>query len=250
MKQFKKKNGIPKTLCFGALRSTNITAKELAKTEKEDFVIIAKRQTQGRGTKGRSFSSTRGGVYLTAVFYYESFAAKDAFLVMAKSATAVCRTLEDYGFSPKIKWPNDVYVEDKKICGILIENVFSGGLISRSEIGIGLNVKNHLPKELRPIATTMTTLSKGRFSVKEVTEKLLGYLCGQFDFSEYQSRVGYLGTSQTLLQGERREEVTPLRVNEDGSLSVLATDGERRVFAAEVSLRLNEAKTEETVRGI
>lgn len=68
---------------------------------------------------------------------------------MANASVAVCRTLENYGLTAEIKWPNDVYVQGKKICGILIENVFSGDRISSSVVGIGVNVNNSLPEELK-----------------------------------------------------------------------------------------------------
>ena len=61
----------------------------------------------------------------------------------------------DDDLKPKIKWANDVFVANKKICGILIENIFSGNKISSSLIGVGLNVNNDLPEELNEIATTM-----------------------------------------------------------------------------------------------
>jgi len=237
---FKKKNE-PKIVRFGTLESTQLTAKELIKRadgKRESFVVLARRQTGGMGTKGRSFCSEKGGVYLTAVLYRSALAAKDAFLVMAGAAVAVCKTLEDLGLAPKIKWPNDVYVEDKKICGILIENVFSGGSVLRSEIGIGLNVYNHLPDELLEIATTIQGETGKKFSVKKVAEKLVAYLCEPFEFCEYQKRVGYLGEKQILLQGESQEEVTPLEISSDGGLRVLTANGEKTVFAAEVSLRI------------
>lgn len=92
----------------------------------EDLVVTAVRQTGGMGTKGRSFASEAGGVYLTRLTFYKNFPASDAFKIMAGASVAVCRTVEKFGLVPCIKWPNDVYVADKKICGILIENTFSG----------------------------------------------------------------------------------------------------------------------------
>lgn len=128
--------------------STNEVAKSL-RERGENLVVTAFRQTGGKGTKGRSFSSAAGGVYFTRLTFYENFPASDAFLIMASASVAVCRTLEKYGFEAEIKWPNDVYVHGKKICGILIENTFSGNKISCSVVGIGLNVNNELPPNFR-----------------------------------------------------------------------------------------------------
>jgi len=143
-----------KIIRFDEINSTNEYAKKLQEYD-ENVFILAKKQTSGKGTKGRSFSSNEGGVYLTKVCIHSNFLAKDAFLIMARTAVAVCKTLEDFSLSPKIKWANDVFVSNKKICGILIENVFSGKRIVRSIIGVGLNVNNALPEELEKCATTM-----------------------------------------------------------------------------------------------
>ncbi len=69
-----------------------------------------KMKPYGKGTKGRSFSSEKGGVYLSVLRFYENLPAKDAFLIMAGTCAAVCKTLESGGLQPKIKWPNDVFV--------------------------------------------------------------------------------------------------------------------------------------------
>ena len=107
---------------FDEIDSTN----EYAKTKRQegkDLIVTAKRQIGGRGTKGRSFSSEEGGVYLTKLSFYDNFPAKEAFKIMAQAAVAVCETLQYYGLQPKIKWVNDVYVNDKKICGIFCKQL-------------------------------------------------------------------------------------------------------------------------------
>ena len=108
----------------------------------ENLLVVAERQTGGKGTKGRSFCSKKGGVYLSLLTFYQDFPASNAFQIMQGAAAAVCETLAFFGLSPKIKWPNDVYVGGKKICGILIENALKGRYIGSSVVGIGLNVFN------------------------------------------------------------------------------------------------------------
>ena len=157
---------------FEEIASTNEYAKS-QRCQGENLIVTAKRQFGGKGTKGRSFSSNEGGVYLSKLTFYEDFKACEAFKIMTNAAVAVCKTLQYFGLNPKIKWVNDVYVNDKKICGILIENVFSGDKISSSVVGVGLNVYNELPQELVAIATTMEKESGKRFLVEEVKEKLI-----------------------------------------------------------------------------
>lgn len=232
----KRKNMEIQRIRFEEIDSTNDYAK-LRRGEGKDLLVTAAVQTGGKGTKGRSFSSKEGGVYLSKLVFYEEFPAKDAFLVMAGAAVAVCRTLEFFGLSPVIKWANDVYVSDKKICGILIENVFSGNQISSSLVGIGVNVYNPLPQELSGIATTMEVETGKRFSVEEVTEKLIEELEKGADITEYIARVGYMGKKATLLMGEETKTGKLLSVDEKGGL-LAEIDGEvRRLTAAEVSVR-------------
>ena len=224
-----------KILRFEEISSTNEFAKE-KRLEREDLLILAKRQTGGKGTKGRSFSSNEGGVYLTKLVFYENFSAKDAFLIMARAAVAVCKTLEKFSLSPKIKWANDVFVADKKICGILIENVFSGNKISSSVIGVGLNVNNLLPDELKEIATTMREQAGKELDFSAVESALIENLNENFSMEEYLSRVGYLNEEVCLRIGETLIPATPVCVEKDGALVVEIGGEKRRVFSGEVSL--------------
>ena len=226
-----------KIIRFDEIDSTNEYAKKLQEYN-ENVFILAKKQTGGKGTKGRSFSSNEGGVYLTKVCLYSNFLAKDAFLIMARTAVAVCKTLEDFSLSPKIKWANDVFVSNKKICGILIENVFLGNTIARSIIGVGLNVNNALPKELENIATTMQLEKNEPLDFQAVENKLIAYLNEEFSMDEYLKRVGYLNEEVTFVENGKEFIAVAVRVENDGALVIKTDDGERKVYAGEVSLRL------------
>ncbi len=226
-----------KRIHFREIDSTNEYAKGL-RALGQDAVITADRQTSGKGTKGRSFSSDEGGVYVTKLTFYQDFLAREAFKMMASAAVAVCETLEYYGLKPVIKWVNDIYVNDRKICGILIENVFSGNTVSSSIVGIGLNVSNILPKELQRIATTMSQVIKNPPPVAEVRERLIENLAQPKDVEEYLQRIGYMGRKATVIFGEENISATLLSVDCEGGLWA-EIDGEKRRFAAaEVSLKL------------
>ncbi|MBQ8296081.1 MAG: biotin--[Clostridia bacterium] len=224
-------------LRFDELPSTNNYAKE-KRAEGKDLVVIAKKQSGGRGTKGRSFVSEEGGVYLSKLTFYADFLASEAFQIMATAAVSVCETLEYFGLNPVIKWANDVYVSDKKICGILIENVFSGNTIRSSVVGIGLNVCNRLPAELETIATTMERETGKRFSVEEVTNRLVENLEKKKTMKQYLSYLGYMGRQAELILGDERVHGRLVSVDERGALTV-EIDGKMKILtAAEVSVRL------------
>lgn len=229
-----------KTEYFDELSSTSDYVKG-KRQEGNNLIAVAKRQSGGRGTKGRSFSSEAGGVYLSALTFYENFPAKRAFEIMASAAVAVCETLRFYGVTPVIKWANDVHVNGKKICGILIENVFSGANVSSSVVGIGVNVTNALPAELSDIATTLGKETGREISAEEVTARLIEQLKAPHSMADYLSYVGYMGKRAQLLIGEKRVRVTLIKVDKEGGLIVENEDGtQTRYVAAEVSLRLDD----------
>ena len=226
-----------KRLHFDTLPSTQDYAKE-KRVEGIDLVVSAACQTGGKGTKGRSFSSQTGGVYLSKLTFYEDLSVKSAFKIMIGAAVAVCETLRYYGLNPLIKWPNDIWVNDKKICGILIENVFSGDKVRSSVVGIGLNVSNDLPAELAEIATTMALTLGKTPSVEEVTCRLIKELDKERKVDDYRAYLGYMGREATLLMGSERVHGRLLFVDDMGGLQV-EIDGEVcRFTAAEISVRI------------
>ena len=226
-----------KIIRLESVDSTNNYAKEL-RDKGEDVVVWAKRQTGGRGTKGRSFSSREGGVYCSVLRFYQNRSANNAFQIMQSAAAAVCETLTAFGVQPQIKWPNDIYVNGKKICGILIENTFACGNVSSSIVGVGINVHNVLEEELLPIATTLYRETGKKISVEEVAERLIKHLFQENMYEKYGEYLGWIGEEVTLISGEENFRAILLGVDEWGSVNV-SIDGEKRRFAAaEITVRI------------
>ena len=94
--------------------STNEYIKKYLK-KRQDALVRADFQTAGKGTKGRSFISEKGGLYVSKLTFYKNLMVKDAWSIMVDNAMAVVKTLIAFGVEPKIKWPNDIIVNDKKI---------------------------------------------------------------------------------------------------------------------------------------
>lgn len=228
---------------FECLPSTNDYAKEQRALE-QDMAVLADRQSGGKGTKGRSFSSELGGLYLTLLRFYQDLPANRAFTVMTTAAAAVCKTLEDIGLVPQIKWPNDVYVGGKKICGILIENTFSGNRVRCSIVGIGLNIYNELPQELQDIATSVFEQTGKRYEVDEFAQKLLGYLYDENTAKAYFSYLGWIGEPIMILQDDKRIFARLHSVDNQGNLVAQIDGEEHRFSAAEISLRINTDKVQ------
>lgn len=203
----------------------------------EDVIVCAERQTGGKGTKGRSFASEKGGVYLSALTFYRNFPASDAFRIMAHAAVSVCRTAEAFGVDAEIKWPNDVLARGRKLCGILIENELSGNYIRASVVGIGVNAENDL-SSLCGIAISLSEAARKRVPMEDAREELIRNLGQKSSFSDYLARVRFLGSEVTVAEGNQTYRAKALRILSDGRLEI--DDGARvcALSSAEISLKL------------
>ncbi len=201
----------------------------------EDVIVCARRQTGGRGTKGRSFCSEEGGVYLSALTFYRDLPVSRAFRIMTHSAVSVCRTAKAFGAEVQIKWPNDVFAAGRKLSGTLIENVFAGDKVRCSIVGIGLNVNNDV-SALGGIAVALSELV-GRVKTEEVRDELIANLMRRDDFSDYLSFVRFLGKEITVIEGEKSYPAVAREVSEDGRLIVDAGGQTHALSAAEISVR-------------
>ena len=216
--------------------STNEYLKRL--DGEEDTIVTALRQTAGKGTKGRSFSSADGGLYLSVMRFYESFPAANAFEIMINSCVAVCKTVEVFGIKPVIRWANDVLVNGRKICGTLIENTFAGANIRRSIVGMGINVNNELPPELSQIAVSMCKILGNRLSLQTVKQAHIANLQKSFTIDDYKNYIDWFGKEVVLRTDKESYTATALDVTADGRL-VVSRDGKIiEISSAEVSLRL------------
>lgn len=216
--------------------STNEYLKRL--DGEEDTIVTALRQTAGKGTKGRSFSSADGGLYLSVMRFYENFSAANAFEIMINSCVAVCKTVENFGITPIIRWANDVLVNGRKICGTLIENTFAGANIRRSIVGMGINVNNELPSELRQFAVSMCKILGKRLSLQTVKKAHIANLQKSFTIDDYKNYIDWFGKEVALHTDTESYTATALDVTADGRL-VVSRDGKIiEISSAEVSLRL------------
>ena len=216
--------------------STNEFCKKLPSDG--DAIVIAKRQTGGKGTHGRSFCSDDGGLYLSMRKTYGNFKFENTFSIMINACVAVCRTVESFGLKPTVKWANDVLVGGRKICGTLIENTLGADSVCTSIVGIGLNVNNVLPKELREIATTMSEQTGGNISLSKVRSRLIANLGKSYTVEEYKSYINWFGQKIYLSGGGVQTEAVALDVDGDGTL-VCEADGQiKRISSGEMSLRL------------
>lgn len=215
--------------------STNDFCKRFPK--EDGLIVCAKRQTNGRGTKGRSFISDEGGVYVSVMKKYKNFDFSNTFSIMINACVAVCYTLKAFGLNPKVKWANDVLVNDKKICGTLIENRLCADNVCCSIVGIGLNVNNLLTEELKDIATTIRECKGRKVNLRSVKKQLIKNLQSEYTVEEYKSFIDWFGQEVYLEENGNRYTAIAKDVDEKGNLLCEIDGNLKKISCAEMSLR-------------
>lgn len=140
---------------YNSLDSANVKAKELTGKGAEPWTaVLAQEQSAGYGKERRGWYSPKGGLYLSVILPKSNIEDLQTLTVLA--AFIVAKIIkENFGLEPFIKLPNDVYINQKKVCGILVENVV-GKDVKSSVMGIGLNTNiDEFPEELENIATSL-----------------------------------------------------------------------------------------------
>lgn len=141
--------------------------------------IAAGKQSAGRGQRGNFWEAEPGKNLTLSVLYYppETLRPIEQFSISEATALAVADTLADFGIEAMVKWPNDIYVEDRKICGILIEHSLIGLTIRHSILGIGLNVNQtrFISDAPNPVSM-MQIIGADTFDIEEVASRLLSHL--------------------------------------------------------------------------
>ena len=159
--------------------STNDLAKKLLQTESiSDFTVIsANEQLIGKGQRKNSWHSEAGKNLTFSIITFPAFLKfTDQFYLSKVISLGIIEYLKTKGKHFKIKWPNDIYCKDKKICGILIENSISGLKIKNSVIGIGLNINQTVfPKDL-PTATSLSLNTEKGYQLNAELNDLLKYI--------------------------------------------------------------------------
>lgn len=232
-----------KVLFFDEIDSTNRLAKELAgNNEPHGTVLIADRQTAGRGRLGKSFYSPDGGLYMSVILR-PTEQISDMMALTACTAAAIHTALSEFDITTKIKWVNDLFLNDRKICGILCEGGFhpqSGGL-DYLIIGIGLNLTRNadVPQELRSIITdieTETGLLIDRNSMAAAILKQLAFQLSNLSersfLSTYTEHSYTLGKTVIVTHEGMEKTAEAIGFTQDLGLIVRFSDGTEAVITS------------------
>lgn len=151
--------------------STNNYLKQLlTETSLEEGTIVsADFQSAGKGQRGNGWESEIAkNLLFSIVLYPDMIKANEQFILSQVISLAVAKTLSDYTGNITIKWPNDIYWKEKKICGILLENTLNGDSIKESVIGIGINLNQDSFKSNAPNPVSLKQITGNKYNLDEI----------------------------------------------------------------------------------
>ena len=206
------------------IEETDSTNRWMRENGSENLVVVADYQTAGKGCGSNSWESERGQNLLFSVMIRpEGLLAKNQFIITQITSVALCRTLYKYLLSQIfIKWPNDIYVGDRKICGVLIENRLQGSMIKDSIIGIGLNVNQTEFKSDAPNPVSIKQLTCRDTDRKQLLDDFLAELneCCKSPtiIADYKSRLYRREGMHRYSSGTETFKARIIDVKDDGRL--------------------------------
>ncbi len=241
-------------ISFDSVDSTNIVAKErAAKGCMEGTVIIADEQTGGKGRLGRSWvSPSKKGIWMSIVLRPVMTPTK-APLITSMAAVAVTQAIANItGLKPTIKWPNDILIDGKKVCGILTEMQGDMDTIQYIVVGIGINVNldmDDIPDELKDKATSLK-IETGSFicrvaMVKALLRELENIYLNYIDTGDSKGIIDYIvdhsatiGNRVKVIGVNTHLEGMAIGLSDNGALLVMLDDGRiEKVMSGDVSVR-------------
>ena len=236
---------------FDVTDSTNTQAKSLGEGDAPNgTLVVAGKQESGRGRRGRSFESPAGtGIFMTLLLRPE-IEPQNASMLTLVSALAVAKGIEHMVDLPvQIKWPNDIVINGKKVCGILTEMSAQMDYVNYIVIGIGINVGNEeFPEEIKDVATSIYLESGKHINRAMLIEKIWEVFEDYYELyektqdlsslvKEYDSYLVNRGQKVRVLDSKEPYEGKAMGITDRGELIVDTWEARRLVSAGEVSVR-------------
>ncbi len=236
-----------RVICYPRLTSTmDVAKREAQQGAIEGTVVIAEEQTAGRGRIKRAWLSPKGSIALSIILYPSSVYLSSLIMVASLAVVHCVERVTD--LKSQIKWPNDVLVNGKKVCGILIESDVRGNIVDYAIIGIGINVDLRLSDfpEISPTATSLShelgrdvsQLALIRCLLAETERLYLALPAGESVYQEWRDNLVTLGKKVVVRSGEATYKGIAESVASDGSLLLRQSDGSlTKIVAGDVTLR-------------
>lgn len=236
-------------------KSTNSYMADIAATAEHGTVVYTDRQTAGRGQRGNSWESEPfKNVTMSILLRPKNVAPNQQFWLSEISALAVERVLSKYIGNVSIKWPNDIYYKDFKICGMLIEHSLSGGKICYTIPGIGINVNQQVFLSDAPNPISLANVLGHEVPTSEILDGIVDEILTMCDllpekadeihreflsklyrrdgFHEYQSTIRSTSADGlSVLEEGEHFQARIVNVHPDGMLDLMTTEGHIHTFA-------------------
>ena len=218
------------------IEETDSTNRWLKAHGEGTMVVVADYQTAGKGCGTNSWESERGkNLTFSMLIHPTDIPASQQFRITEVVSVALCEVLEQYIGDVSIKWPNDIYMGDKKICGVLIENRLQGNVIVDSIIGIGLNVNQTEFVSDAPNPVSLRQLLGREIDREALLHDFLETLetvsSSETTYSAYRNKLFRMGKQAVFSDETGRFEGTIQDVETDGRLLIKDLSGQARRYA-------------------
>ena len=236
-------------LHFETIDSTNDYAKKIGNELRDGSVIISEEQTKGKGRLGRVWESKAGeGIWMSIILKPNIIPNKAPFITLIAGASIV-KALNILGVDAKIKWPNDITINNKKLSGILTELSAEIERVNYIVVGIGMNVKDtDFEEELKDKATSLYKENYNVSRIDIVKEILCQFEKLYLDYIEKDDKKEVLGICRQysaiinkeiyVIKNDQKELVDCIGINEEGNLIIKNKDGKlEEIMSGEVSIR-------------
>jgi BirA family biotin operon repressor/biotin-[acetyl-CoA-carboxylase] ligase len=238
-----------KLFVFEEIDSTNSCTRTLADVgADEGTLVVAEHQTEGRGRLGRSWTAEPRSNLLFSLLLRPPLSQDQAGILPFYAAVAIARAVEPLvDQRVECKWPNDLLLNGKKFCGILLETAIQEGRLAHAILGVGLNVNQRaFPESLAATATSLARERNRGYDRRKLLHSILAEMEVLYTdvrtrtpdtiLSEWLSRCAMIGKEVAVQTGDAVVRGRALAVRETGALVLETTDGQEAFFAADVSL--------------
>ncbi len=226
---------------YDTVTSTNDIAKELCKDKEKCILVAAEGQTNGRGRQGKSFFSPKGsGLYFSMVFNTDSPAFEFTGVTCAVGVACARAIRKLTTLDAKIKWVNDIYVDDKKVCGILVQSVSENGIVKKLIIGVGINVSTiDFPEDIRDTAASLGQEIDRNILTAEIANNIsrLIFKDPAEYIGEYKERSNVIGNDIRYLKDNVWHEAQASDIDSKGGLVVLENGKTITLTSGEITVR-------------
>lgn len=229
-------------MVYDTVSSTNDLAKELCRESDRELLIVANAQTNGRGRQGKTFFSPKdSGLYFSLTVNTDTPDFDFTGVTCAVSVACVRAIEKLTDLRPQIKWVNDIYIGNRKVCGILVQSVTQNGRMTRLIIGVGINISTEsFPEDIKSIAGSLNKNIDRSILTAEIVNNIRELLSRKSIeyIGEYKEKSNVLGKEIIYFRNGLPHPARAVDIDEKGGLVVEENGETITLISGEISLRV------------